>query len=66
MVWYEFSKKVAHPSQGVINPIIYIADFGNFKQGFLIMKFFRKYYDPDNPDNDHTHYNPYNPQNDQT
>ena len=24
--------------KGVFNPMIYIADFGNFKQGFLIMK----------------------------
>ena len=27
---------------GIFNPKIYIADFGNFKQGFLIMKLIQK------------------------
>ena len=39
----EFSEKFQRGWGGVIfNPKIYIADFGNFKQGFLSMKLIQK------------------------
>ena len=37
----EFSEKFQRGG-GIFNPKIYVADFGNLKQGFLSMKLIRK------------------------
>ena len=38
----EFSEKFQGGEGVIFNPKIYVADFGNFKQGFLSMKFMQK------------------------
>ena len=37
-----FFEKVPEGGGGIFNPKIYVADLGNFKQGFLSMKLIQK------------------------